>query len=174
MWLPAPDSAGVFDVLLLLRNLSIFSYSLEKPFLLLRGSLAASPVFGERPCLTSFRNTGKQSTVASLTMGWLVCLMSCNISVRYQRLFFPIPCGIIQLIIILLTHNFIASTTEAFCILLQATKLTHYGVFCGRTLWLLAGRVRFLLLWEKRQVPFLSWPGLLQSVSRKTAFGFNS
>lgn len=113
-WLPAPDSTRVFDGLLLLRNLSIFSYSLERPSLLLCGSLTSSPVFGERPCLTSFGNSGKQSTVPSLTVGWLVSLMNSNILVRYQRLLFPIPSGIIQLIITFLIHKLLHLPLKPF------------------------------------------------------------
>lgn len=84
MWLPALDSTRVLDVLIPLRNLSIFPYSLETPALLLCSSLASSPVLGERPCLMSFRNSGKKSIVASSTMGWLVGLMNSDIFVRYQ------------------------------------------------------------------------------------------
>lgn len=138
-WLPAPDSYQ-----------SIWcSPSIEKPeyFFLLSGEtfpLASwqfsffSSLWWET--LSIAFQKFRQSTVASLTMGWLVCLMNSNIFMRYQRLFFPIACGIFQL-----TQIFIASTTEAFCILLQDTKLTLYGMFCGCTLRLLSGRVRFLL-----------------------------
>lgn len=162
-----------------------FSYSLERPSLLLCGILASSPVFGERPCLMSFGNSGKQTTVPSLTLGWLVSLMKFNILVRQQRFFFPIPSGIIQLIIILLIHNLLHIPLKPFTHFFRPQNW-HFMEYVVDALCMAVGwetQVSPSPLEAMNSLPLLarasfctseSSSDLLQSVSRKTAFGFNS
>lgn len=133
VWLPALDSTRVLDVLILLRNLSIFPYSGDTCPLALQQFSFFSSLGWETlsHVFQKFRQKINCNFLDHGLAGWFNELWYIR-EVSDISSLFP---GIIQLITILLTHNCIASTTEAFCILLQATKLTLYGIFCGCTLY---------------------------------------
>lgn len=102
--------------------------------------------------------------------------MNSNIFMRYQSLFYPILHEIIQKIIIVLTHNFIEATTKPLAYFFKPQNWYFMedtlNALCMASLGeamiclCLLPRVLFCTPW--------SFSGLFQSVSRKTAFGFNS